>query len=90
MLISDRNNLLNEMENNRLLAESLAIKKAELDANKTAVQERLANIVKQAAGWTTLDPWAQDALDAVKNNKIVDLNKLDTDIQTWINSQGGN
>ena len=88
MLAINRNNLLNQIEQERLLAENLAIKKAELEANKTAVQERLANIVKQAAGWTTLDPWAQDALDAVKNNKFVDLNKLDTEIQTWINSQG--
>ena len=90
MLISDRNNFLDELENNRLVAESLLTKKAELNANKTAVQERLANIVKQATGWTTLDTWAQEALDSVKNNKMIDLVKLDEDIAKWVASQGSN
>lgn len=83
MLISDRNNFLDELENSRLVAESLLTKKAELDANKTAVQERLAK-------WTTLDTWAQNALDAVKNNKMIDLVQLDADIATWVASQGSN
>lgn len=88
MLSINRNNLLNQIEQNRLQSLEILQKKADLDANKTAVQTRLETIVKESTGWTTLDKWVTDALDAVKNNKFVDLNNLDANIQTWINSQG--
>jgi hypothetical protein len=70
---------------------NIAIQRSqELSANKLAVQSRLENIVKGATGWSELDKWAKDALDAVSNNKFVDIAKLDSDIATWIANNGGN
>ena len=88
MLSCNRQAILDEITRAEAIAADNKVKAATLMENKTAVQERLTNIVKQAAGWSTLDPWAQNALDSVKNNKIVDLTQLDAEIAAWVAAQG--
>lgn len=83
-----------EFEKEHLEASRLAVieesdKRKALLENHTAVQNMLAEIVKQAAEWTTLDRWAQDALDAVKLGKPVDIIQLQANIQAWAASRQG-
>jgi hypothetical protein len=61
----------------------LIAKRNELKNNHAQVQNILSQVVQTAAGWSTLDSWAVDALDSIRMGKPVDIAKLLNDINTW-------
>lgn len=70
-------------EDDRIAAEIREVRQLQLEKNR---EEVIAEVCK-LFGWSKLDDFAQKMVDNAINGKIVDIDKLKSDISAWKQAQ---